>query len=117
MGDLSFLPTAREIAAASVGYLKPAEVTPLPRRPGADFWTTPRGRFLGAVTRLDHAGCEAAAAARRIYCRSLADDIDLPDPSAIAACIRLLAGIDEDDAATALLALADMLSPVGGEAA
>jgi hypothetical protein len=115
-GSVSFFPTAREIAA-TVAHLRPATVTQLPRRPGPDFWQTPRGRFLGAVTRLDHAGVEAAATARRIYCRSLADDIDLPDPAAIAACIRLLAPIDDAEVTTALVALADMLSPLGGEAA
>lgn len=116
MGDrISFLPTAREIAGAA--HLRPASVTPLPRRPGPDFWNTPRGRFLGAVTRLDHAGVEAGAACRRIYCSFLAEEIDLPPPAAIASCIRLLAPIDDPEVTSALIALADMLSPLGGEAA
>ncbi len=114
--NITRLPTSREIAA-SVANFRPADVTRLPRRPGPEFWNSPRGRFLGAVTRLEHAGVEEGAACRRIYSSFLADEIALPDQAAIASCIRILAGIDDPEVTTALVALADMLSPLGGEAA
>lgn len=114
MGDLTFLPTAREIAAAAhVAHIHKAPVVAIPALDG------PRYRFLVACLRLETLGIEAGGAAKRIYGRSsLTDEIALPDVDAAGRILRLLAPVDAPEARQALQALGDMLAdPITPEAA
>lgn len=82
---------------------------------------SPRLRFLAACLRLEAAGQEEGAVARRIYCKSdLADEIALPDAVAAARIIRILNGVDPLEARSlaaareGIHALCDLLAgPLG----
>lgn len=81
----------------------------------------PRLRFLAACLRLEAAGQEEGAVARRIYSRSdLADDFATPDPVAAGRIIRVLNAIDPQESRAAaaaregIHALCDLLAgPLG----
>lgn len=75
------------------------------------FRRTPLGRFLTAVDELDQGGgyADEALRLRGYYSRSLADDREPVDMGAVAACLRILAGINVRSARDGIAALADVM--------
>jgi hypothetical protein len=75
------------------------------------FRRTPLGRFLTAVDELQAAGGyeDEALRLRGYYSRSMADGREPVDIHAVAACVRILAGINTSVARAGLEALADVM--------
>lgn len=76
------------------------------------FRRTALGRFLTAVDQLEAAGGyeDEALRLRGYYSRSLADQRDPLNVSAVSACIRILAGINVSVARDGIAALADVMA-------